>query len=352
MIKNKKLRNWVRAALGVSTLASLFFVPWILVWAWLLPLPATMQGQVDQAIAHGFDGMVVYVEQKGEPARFYTAGVRNRAQNIPADANGLFKIASIGKLYHALAITQLVYEKQLSLTATLGDYFPELIARIEHAEHISLQNMVQHRSGISNYTNYPNYWGNPALTYQDKLALVLDLPASFKPDQGYEYSNTNYLLLSELIHRTTGLTSQQYIKQHILQPLGLDHTFGSLRDVDLNDVMGGYYVGYQEDIKGNDYGSMLATVADVGIFLRALNDGSVFREGEQALYSSLYVYDHGGLLPGFQSQASYYKDIDTVVVQVINTTNLDGYDWNLSQIIHKRIYKILKRELQGDPLEK
>ncbi|MBE0362333.1 hypothetical protein PULV_a2943 [Pseudoalteromonas ulvae UL12] len=344
MIKNKKLRNWVRAALGVSTLASLFFVPWILVWAWLLPLPATMQGQVDQAIAHGFDGMVVYVEQKGEPARFYTAGVRDRAQNIPADANGLFKIASIGKLYHAVAITQLVYEKQLSLTATLGDYFPELISRIEHAEHISLKNMVQHRSGIPNYTNYPNYWGNPALTYQGKLDLALDLPASFKPDQGYEYSNTNYLLLSELIRRTTGLTSQQYIKQHILQPLGLYHTFGSLRDVDLNDVMGGYYVGYQEDIKGNDYGSMLATVADVGVFLRALNDGSVFREGEQALYSSLYVYDHGGLLPGFQSQASYYKDIDTVVVQVINTTNLDGYDWNLSQIIHHRIYTILVRQ--------
>ena len=96
------------------------------------------------------------------------------------------------------------------------------------------------------------------------------------------------------------------------------------------------------DFKTEDTGLMIATAEDVGIFLRALNDGSVFNEGEQEIYSSIYVYEHTGLLPGYQSIAKYHKDIDTVVIQFNNTTNFDGYDWNLAEIIYSRIVKILR----------
>lgn len=342
IIKNKKII--IKSLLAVSTLVSLFFVPWIIVYAWLLPLPSTVQGQLDEAISHGFDGMVVYIEQQGSPAKFYTAGWRDRERNIPADSHALFKIASISKLYHAVAITKLVSQQQLSLDRTLAGYFPELIGSIEYADRITIKNMVQHRSGIPNYTDFNAYWENPPQTNHNKLALALNLPARFKPDEGYEYSNTNYLLLSELIQKVTGLTSVEYIQQAILAPLGLKNTFGSLSEVNIDDVMGGYYVGVEQDIKTNNYGSMLATVEDVGIFLRALNEGSLFSQNEAAIYASIYVYEHGGLLPGYQSLAKYHKDIDTVVVQVINTTNLNGYDWNLSQVINNRIYKILQRE--------
>jgi len=89
---------------------------------------------------------------------------------------------------------------------------------------------------------------------------------------------------------------------------------------------------------------MIATAEDVGIFLRALNDGSLFKEGEQEIYSSIYVYEHGGLIPGYQSLAEYHKDIDTVVIQFINTTNFNGYDWNLAEIIINRIVKIIRNK--------
>jgi len=116
-----------------------------------------------------------------------------------------------------------------------------------------------------------------------------------------------------------------------------------LKEVNIDNVMSGYYVGYKEDFKTNENG-MLATAQDVGIFLRALNDGSVFEEEEQEIYSSIYVYEHGGLVVGYQSLAEYHKDIDTVVVQFINTTNFDGYEWNLSEIVINRIVKILKNK--------
>jgi len=78
--------------------------------------------------------------------------------------------------------------------------------------------------------------------------------------------------------------------------------------------------------------------------LRALNDGSVFDEGEQEIYTSIYVYNHTGLVPGYQSIAKYHKDIDTVVIQFTNTTDFEGYNWNLSEIVYGRIVKILRNK--------
>ena len=60
----------IRLTLLIGTITSLFFVPWILVWAWILPLPDTVQEQVDEAIGHGFEGMIVYVDEAGKPPAF------------------------------------------------------------------------------------------------------------------------------------------------------------------------------------------------------------------------------------------------------------------------------------------
>ena len=337
------LRGILRIILLIGTITSMFFVPWILVKAWILPLPDTVQEQVEEAIDYGFDGMIVYVDEEGKPPAFYTAGWKDRKNKIPADPNALFKIASISKLYVAVAITKLVNDKRLSLDKTLADYFPELVGRVEYADKITLRLMVQHRSGLPIFTDHPGYWDNPQESSKDVLEYALDLPANFEPDADYEYCNTNYLLLSRLIDKVVGYSHNQFIKEEILIPLELNNTFSSLSEVNIDDMMSGYYVGYEPDLKTSNYGSMIATAQDVGIFLRALNDGSVFKEGGQEIYSSIYVYEHGGLIPGYQSLAEYHKDIDTVVVQFINTTDFNGYDWNLSEIIINRIVKIVRR---------
>jgi D-alanyl-D-alanine carboxypeptidase len=340
-MKNKQKKLILRIVLAIGTTISMFFVPWILVWAWILPLPDTVQEQVNEAISHGFDGMIVYVDEAGKAPALYAGGWKDRKNQIPADPKALFKIASIGKLYVAVAITKLVHDKRLFLDKTLADYFPELVGGIENAEKITLRMMVQHRSGIPNYVDHPGFWKNPPNSNEVALELAIEMPASFEPDKTYGYSNTNYLLLRKLIDKVVGYNSHQYIKEEILIPLKLNNTFGSLNEVNIDDVMSGYYVGYEEDFKTEDVG-MLATAKDVGIFLRALNDGSVFDEGEQEIYSSIYVYGHTGLVVGYQSIAKYHKDTDTIVIQFNNTTNFDGYDWNLSEIIYSRIVKIAR----------
>lgn len=342
-MKKKQKILIIRVALLLGTVISLFFVPWLLVKAWILPLPDTVQEQLDEAIGHGFDGMIVYIDQADKPPRYFAAGWHDRESGIPAKPQALFKIASISKLYDAVAVTKLVRDGRLSLDKTIADYLPELEGRIENAEKITLRLMIQHRSGIPNFTDAPNFWAAPPESYEESLALILDKPANFEPGENYEYCNTNYLLINKIMDNALGYDNFQFIQEEILTPLNLNNTFSSLSEVNMDNVMSGYHVGHPHDLKSDEHG-MLATAEDVGTFLRALNDGTLFEQGEQEIYSSIYEYEHSGWVPGYQSFAKYYKDIDAVVVEFYSTTDPRLYNWNLSEIINNRIVKIIRNK--------
>lgn len=337
----KRNKTLIRILLFLGTAISLYFVPWLLVKAWILPLPDTIQEQADEAIGHGFDGMIVYVDKAGEPPQYFASGWHDRDAKITAKPDALFKIASISKLYNVVALTKLVKDGRLSLDKTIADYLPELAGRIEHADKITLRLMIQHRSGIPNYTDAPDFWSTP-IGYDESLGLILDKPANFEPGEDYEYCNTNYLLLNKIMDDALGYSNFQFVQERVLNPLNLNNTFGSNKDVNLDDVMSGYHVGHPYDLKADDYG-MLATAEDVGTFLRALNDGSLFAPGELEIYASIYEFEHSGWVPGYQSFAAYYKDIDAVVVTFYSTTDPKLYNWNLSEIVNGRIVKILKK---------
>ncbi|WP_422104363.1 serine hydrolase domain-containing protein [Winogradskyella sp.] len=342
-MRKKRNKQLFRIVLLLGTAISLYFVPWLLVKAWILPLPDTVQEQLDEAIDHGFDGMIVYVDQAGQPPQYYASGWHNRESEIPAKPHALFKIASISKLYDAVAVTKLVNDGRLSLDKTIADYLPELVESIENAEKITLRLMIQHRSGIPNFTDAPNFWAAPTATYEEGLALILDKPANFEPGEDYEYCNTNYLLINKIMDDELGYDNFQFIQEEILTPLNLSNTFGPQNEVNLDNVMSGYHVGYSFDLKADGH-NMLATAEDVGTFLRALNDGSLFESGEQDIYASIYEYEHSGWVPGYQSFAKYYKDLDAVVIEFYSTTDPKLYNWNLSEIINNRIVKILKKQ--------
>lgn len=338
-----KTKLIIRLALLIGTIVSMFFVPWILVKAWILPLPNTVQEQVDEAVNHGFEGVIVYVDQAGKEPRYYGAGWHNRELKIHANPHALFKIASISKLYDAVAVTKLVSEGRLSLDKTIADYLPELSSKIENADKITLRLMIQHKSGIPNFTDAPNFWAAPTESFEESIALIEGKPANFEPGEDYEYCNTNYLLINKIMDNVLGYSNFKFKQEEILNPLNLKNTFSSLNQVDINHVMSGYHVGYPHDLKTNDYG-MHATAEDVGTFLRALNNGTLFKNKEQEIYASIYEYEHSGWVPGYQSFATYYKDIDAVVVHFYSTTDPKLLYWNLSEIINNRIYKIIKNQ--------
>jgi D-alanyl-D-alanine carboxypeptidase len=342
-MKKTHTKQMLKILLILASLFSLTFVPWTLVKAWGLPLPDTVQEQLDEAIGYDFEGMLVYIDQAGQQPQHYASGWHNRETKIPAKPEALFKIASISKLYDAVAVTKLVSKGRLSLDKTLAEYLPELKGEIENAEKITLRLMIQHKSGIPNFTDAPKFWEAPTETFEESLALISDQSANFEPGEDYEYCNTNYLLINKIMDNELGYGNFQFIQEEILNPLHLKNTFSSLNEVNIDNVMSGYHVGYPHDLKENDY-SMHATAEDVGIFLRALNDGSVFDKGEQEIYASIYEYEHDGWVPGYQSFAKYNKELDAVIIAFYSTTDPKLYNWNLSEIINNRIVKILKRK--------
>ena len=325
-----------------GALVSLFFVPWILVWAWIRPLPASTEAQAEQAVTYGFSGVVVYVDKHGEPPRTYTAGWHDPAKKVPARADAYFKIGSISKLYTAVAIAKLVGDGRQSLDRTLADLLPELAGRIANTERITLRMLVQHRSGIPNYTDTPDYWAHPKATFEEKLALIQGAPADFQPGEDYAYCNTNYLLLNRIMEKTLGHGNFQFIQERILTPLHLSHTFASIQDVAIADVMSGFHQGHAADLKTDDIG-MVATVQDVAVFLRALNTGELLTDKERGIYTSIYEFEHSGWVPGYESFALYHADQDAVVVSLYSTTDPDLILWNLAEIINGRIARIIAR---------
>jgi D-alanyl-D-alanine carboxypeptidase len=225
------------------------------------------------------------------------------------------------------------------LYKTVAEYLPNLAERIEYADQITLRMMVKHRSGIPNFTDQEGFdWASNSL---DVLSLVLDKPADFAPGTDYAYSNTNYLLLQKIMTETLGYNYTRYIKNEILSPLGLNHTYFSIHEVETEQLMSGYYVDYEEDLKHLDQG-YVASAEDVGIFLRALNDGSLLKEQEREIYSLIYEYEHTGWVLGYSSIARYHADIDTVVVQFTNTTGEDRVI--LTGIVYEQIMSILRKQ--------
>lgn len=330
----------------VGIITAAIFVPWNAVFLWVAPLSDTVQGELENAVDRGFDGIIVYVDQAGEVPALYAAGWNNRAEQVPADPQVLFKIGSISKLYIATATVMLVNDGVLSLDDTLADHLPELVGRIEYADQITLRMMLQHRSGIPNFVDHPDYpWFETLPDRNAYLEFALDQPADFEPDSDYRYSNTGYLLIGNILDKVLGYSHHQYIRSEILEPLGLKHTFSLLSEVDLDDVSSGYHHDVEPDLKELDHtspgGSMIATAQDVGTFLRALNDGSLLNKDEQAIYSSVYEYEHTGWVPGYQSIARYYQDTDTVVVLFANST---GGDTEATiHIVYDRIVRLARR---------
>ena len=312
----------------------------------LFYFPGSPQEEVEKAVEGGIDGMIVYVNQSGKSS-YYSAGLNNRKKQTKADPHLLFKIASISKLYIAAATAKMVADSSLLLDQRLSDLIPEVNRDIENADEITLKMLLKHRSGIPDYIYEPSFDSETDESYLTTAALIFGQPSDFSPNSKYEYSNTNYLLLGEILDRTLGYSHHDFITNEILLPLGLTNTFNLYSEVDSNAVMSGYYKGYDPDLKSVDHtrpgGSMVATAEDVGIFVRALIDGTLFNEKEQTIYSAIYEYEHTGWIGGYTSIVRYHSDADMVVVQFVNTSSTKWF-WIELERVYSRILRSLEKE--------
>ncbi len=311
-----------------------------------------VQDEVDKAVDGVYDGMILHVNQ-ADTSVTYVAGWKDRKKQIPADPNSLFKIASISKLYIAAAVAKLICVDSLALGDNLKELIPEVADKIQYADQITLEMLLKHRSGIPEYIFKAGFAGSdPNLDYMTTIALIYDEPADFKPNKKNKYSNTNYLIIGEILDRKLGYSHHKYIKKEILDPLGLKNTYSLSSEVNADDIMSGYRVDIDSDFKlieehTRPGGSMVATAEDVGIFLRALIDGTLLNAEEQEVYTSIYKYEHTGWLNGYTSIAQYHEDIDAVVVQFVNTSKGELF-WARLNRDYNRMVRAVRNNMGSD----
>ncbi len=288
-----------------------------------LSTPLTIQSALDDGVGAGLNSVLLIVEQGENNSLIYSSGIQDNSTQAPIVPNSLFKIASNSKLFIAISAAKLANQNIISLDDTIAYWLPELTNRIENSETITLRLLLQHRSGVPDFDSQAGFsWYRSHTDIDQTLEYALDKAADFSPDVMYEYSNTNYLLIGKILDTALTYSHQTYIQDSILTPTNMNNTFSQLVDIDLNRLIRGYWDNV--DKSEQDYaipgGSMISTISDMALFIRALNTGDLLSDEERTLYSGVYGFGHSGWLPGYQSISRYHNDIDAVVIQFVNTT--------------------------------
>lgn len=291
--------------------------------------PTTPQEIINEAVSKGIDGIFVYVEQANESPLSLAAGIQDRTTQQLADPETLFKIASISKLFIAVSAAKLAHQQTINLDDTLLFWLPEIGARIENADRITIRFLLQHRSGVPDFDSQLRFsWQDSHTDIDTTLAFALGKNADFEPDERYEYSNTNYILVAKILDKALGISHTTFIKDNILNPLEMIDTYSLYSEIDPTRLAKGYWENVERSqqeylIPG---GSMISTVKDTATFLRALNKGELLNSEEQAIYESVYFLGHSGWLPGYQSIARYLPEIDATIIQFVSTTGGNSED--------------------------
>src|SRR5690606_17778172 len=134
-----------------------------------------------------------------------------------------FRIGSITKTFTATLVMKSVEENKLNLSDRLSQFYPE----IKNAEKITIEQLLNHRSGIYNITDLPDYlsWNQNAMTNQEMVAKIKSSGTDFEPGSKTSYSNSGYILLGYILEKVYKKSYAELLEQKITKPLGLKNTY-------------------------------------------------------------------------------------------------------------------------------
>lgn len=287
------------------------------------------------------------------------------ATKIPVNINTKYRIGSITKMFTATMVMQLVDEKKLTLNTKLSAFFP----KIANAQKITIAHMLNHHSGIHNFTNddsYLNYYTTPK-TKAELLEIFYTMPADFEPGKKAQYSNTAYVLLGYIIEEVTGKSYAQALNKRIIEKADLKGIYyGSATDVKKNEA-------YSYTFNDNKWvqeaetnmniphgaGAIVSTASAVAQFSTALFQGKLCSDSllkkittmqdgygmgcfELPFYERV-SYGHTGGIDGFTSMLGYFTDDSLAIALTCNGNNYPANDImiNALSIIYKNdTYKV------------
>ena len=187
-----------------------------------------------------FVGAQVAVRRKGKLLLNHAVGVADLAAGTPLTVDHLFRIASHSKTFTAVACMQLVEQGRLRLDDPAGAHVPE-IANSPMGT-VTVRELLAHGSGMTRDGDECDFW-SLRRRFPDRAEVLATVRAHGKvlePNEHFKYSNIGYALLGLVIEAASGLSYREYVREHIVDRLGLENTGPDLPVDRLGELAKGY----------------------------------------------------------------------------------------------------------------
>lgn len=232
-------------------------------------------------------GLAVWVEFEGEVIYQNWGGLAHREQRIPIDGNTAFELASAAKPVTAALVMQLADSGMLKLDDSVLRWLPELPAAWET---ITLGHLLAQSAGVPDYMrqiNASTLMELDGLT-NDKLLQRWrsDPRLNFLPGTNAQYSNSNYVLLAEIIARACGTPYGQCMRQRMFEPLGMTHTRVETDESLPSETLALNYAATKRtkgiQLRTEGPTGIYSSLSDMALWLRAYQDGKIVSPASQA----------------------------------------------------------------------
>ena len=359
------------------------------------PLRRKLQEKLEAFHAAGkFPGATVGVALADGTSFGLAVGRSDTSQKKAMSPDDLLLQGSVGKSYVAAVALQLVHEGKISLDDKLEKWLgrESWFARLPNARDITVRMLMNHTSGLVRYefnekftsdlTNQPDKVWKP----EELISYILDTRAPFTAGQGWDYSDTNYIVLGMIIERATGATYYQELARRILKPLGLKQTVPSDSRIIKGLAQG--YAGADNPFGGSDAmisdgkfainpqfewtgGGIASTSADLARWGKLLYEGRAFdssllkqmlegvpaRLGPEAKYGLGVIirptphgisYGHSGFFPGYITEMMYFPESKIAIAMQVNSSVARATPKSLGRFIIELAEVVLAEKSQGE----
>ena len=275
----------------------------LLVLVWLCPLPLIAQDEglrfrraferIEEFAARNMEhsrtpGLALAVTNRERLLHLTTRGFARMGARTPVTPGTLFGIGSIGKSFTAVAILQLRDQNKLDPQAQVSEYLPWF--KVHSTTPISAHHLLTHTAGLPGMrmelmsSLYQAFW-------------LTEAPWQFEPGKQYHYSSSAFDVLSILIEAVSGRSYGEYLRQAVLDPLGMTRSEPLFKNEIRLRLATGYELLYDDRpahsshplVESNWYeygggaGSVCATATDLAAYLRMLLNGGVGPDGQRIL---------------------------------------------------------------------
>ena len=305
----------------------------------ILTLTLTLQAQsplqkrLDSLTAayeeNGYHGVILVA--KGNEVLYEKGyGLANFDQKIKQTPGTLFKTESVGKMFTAVSILQLVESGQLRLDQTVKELLPQ--SRLKNADKITVHQLLNHTSGLQSPWDHPKWKFKTTYSPEELTKLIEEVPLAFdQPGKEMYYSNSGYVVLGWILEKKTGLAFDQYFQKHLFTRLGMTHT-RHLGDTTMPVATGAQpyriintrkYILMDETLgaKAGAAGGWISTAGDLHKFMAALYQHRLIKPQTWEMMRTA-----NGNNPKDSAYRYYAYGLETYINQLIPGVNLYGHN--------------------------